>query len=292
VPALSQLPAAVARVACSGETHTIRWEAGDLVALNHADPQGERTLAALGGQSCPCLDVLGAWARQREDATLLSALSRGPQDPVQAAGLSLGRFAAYRAMGLPRNVASAGLRAAIRNSGAVYSSAASMTGFAVPPGSLSPTTSTSSTPEEDKVLLAGLGYALTLRMAATVTATLLSRPKSPPGVSPQPALEVSLFGRASAALRTWLGTPELELNLEAIEPEAKPCLSWDGSGPVHVALPLQWVMTVWGQDLTVVAGRFCLGVTEWSGTRITLMSVGSDLGSPRPLMIEIPDGSD
>jgi len=284
---LSQLPAAVARLACSGELHTIRWEGGDLEALNHADPEGERALAALGGQSCACLDVLGAWTRRRGDAAVLSALSRGPQDPVHTEGLRAGRFAAYPATTLPRNVVSPRRGGGMWRSGAAYGSSVSMTGLAVPPGTLGRHTSTAPTPDDDVVLLAGLGHEMTLRIGATVTAALLEGLKSPEGPSLRPALEASLFGRASAALRTWLGSPELELDLEVAEPEAEPGLSWDGRGPVHLVLPLEWVMSVWGADLTVVAGRFCLGVAQWDGTRTKLTSVGSDLGSPRPLTIEI-----
>ena len=59
---LRELPAAIARVNCSGARHAVRWEGGDLIALDHDDPEGERALAALGGTSCTCLEVLGAWA--------------------------------------------------------------------------------------------------------------------------------------------------------------------------------------------------------------------------------------
>jgi hypothetical protein len=65
------------------------------------------------------------------------------------------------------------------------------------------------------------------------------------------APEASLFGRASpSALRTGLGDPDW---LEVAEPEAEPNFLWDGSGPVRLTLPLDWVMTVWGRDLSVVA---------------------------------------
>jgi len=138
------------------------------------------------------------------------------------------------------------------------------------------------------MLLAGLGHELTLRLASTVTSALLEELKSPKGASMGPTLEAALFGRASAALRAWLGAPDLDLDLEAIEPDTEPGLSWDGSGSVHLALPLEWVMTVWGADLTVIAGRFSLGVAERDGARTTLMSIGTDLGPPRPLIIEIP----
>jgi hypothetical protein len=286
--ALSQLQAAVARVACSDETHTIRWEAGNLVALDHADPEGERALAALGGQSCTCLDLLGAWTRRRGDAALLSALSRGPQDPVHNEGLRPGRFGAYPAGPVPRNVVSARRGGGVVRSRAAYGNSVSMTVFAAPPGSAGPPASASSTPEDDIVVLAGLGHELTLRLASTVTSALLEGLKTPKGASMGPILEASLFGRAWAALRTWLGTPDLELDLEVIGPDAEPGLSWDGSGPVHLALPLEWVMTVWGADLSMVAGRFSLGLAERDGARSTLISVGTDLGPPRPLILEIP----
>jgi hypothetical protein len=285
--ALSQLQAAVARVACSDETHTIRWEAGNLVALDHADPEGERALAALGGQSCTCLDLLGAWTRRRGDAAMLSALSRGPADPVHNEGVRPGRFGAYPAGTVPRNALYPRRGGGVVRSGAI-SNSVSMTVVGAPTGSAGPPASASSTPEDDIVLLAGLSHELTLRLASTVTSVLLEELKTPKGASMGPVLEASLFGRAWAALRTWLGTSDLELDLEVIGPDKDPGLSWDGSGSVHLALPLEWVMTVWGADLSVVAGRFSLGLAERDGARTTLISVGTDLGPPRPLILEIP----
>ena len=285
---LSQLPPAFGRVTCSGETHAIRWEGGDLVALNHDDPEGERTLAALGGQSCTCLDVLGAWARQREDAALLSALSRGPQDPVRMEGFESGRFAAYPATTGPRNVVSARYGGGMWRSGGSGGTISLNMGVAVPGAPMGPPASDSSTREQDVVLLAGLGHELTLRMVATVTAALLDRLESPHGPAPRPSLVASTYGRASSALRTWLGVRELAVELEVTAPDGEPGLRWEAGGPLHLALPLGWVLTVWSRDLTVVAGRFCLGVAESNGSRTTLMSVGSDLGPPRPLTVEIP----
>ena len=106
---LRELPAAIARVNCSGERHAVRWEGGDLIALDHDDPEGERALAALGGTSCTCLAVLRAWARRKESPGLLSALSRGPQDPVQSEGLRIGPFP-YPVTTGPRNVVLAARR--------------------------------------------------------------------------------------------------------------------------------------------------------------------------------------
>ena len=84
---LSELPNALARLDCSGQRHAIRWEAGELVALDHQDPEGERALVALGGTRTPCIEILNAWSRQKENADILSALSRGSLDPIPTGGV-------------------------------------------------------------------------------------------------------------------------------------------------------------------------------------------------------------
>jgi hypothetical protein len=285
---LSELPPALARVECSGERHTIRWASGNLVALDHVDPEGERTLAALGGTGCACLDVLGAWSRQQENPGLLTALSRGTQDQIQAEGFQTRTFVPYPATTTPRNV----LRPA-RGGGmthgwvAVTGSAVRMTGGAVPAGVMDPRTNAGPTREDDLALLAGLGHELTLRLVATVTATLLDRLDGPDRFSARPVLEASLFGRASCALRSWLATPDLEVELQMTRPDEEPSLEWDGGGPVQVALPPEWVTTVWGRDLTVIAGRFSLAVVDSTASRTTLVTIGSDLGTPRRLVVEV-----
>jgi hypothetical protein len=284
---LRELPAAVGRVNCSGGRHTVRWEGGDLIALDHDDPEGERALVALGGTSCTCLEVLGAWARLKESPGLLSALSRGPQDPVRTEGPPTGPFPSPFTGG-PRNVVLASGAGRWRGM-APSGGSVSVTGIAVPGGATGGHASPSSTRLEDVALLAGLGRELTLRMAASVTAVLLQDGEDPDGPAARPALEASLFGRASCALRAWLGDPELDVELEVVEPGAAAGLEGGTSGPIRVRLPLAWVMTVWGRDLTVVAGRFCVGLLESDGRRATLMSVGSSFGPPKPLLIEIPE---
>jgi hypothetical protein len=77
------IPAAETTVACSGHTHTLRWEHGELTALNHGDLQAEAALAALAGEPARCLELLSAWNRRRNDPRVLALASRGVLDPVQ-----------------------------------------------------------------------------------------------------------------------------------------------------------------------------------------------------------------
>jgi hypothetical protein len=76
------IPDAATRVDCGGETHTLRWRAGELHALDHEDVEGERALAGLGGERCACVDVLDAWARHADDLRVLVLASRGPADEL------------------------------------------------------------------------------------------------------------------------------------------------------------------------------------------------------------------
>ena len=73
---------AEAVVECGGHAHTLRWESGELTALDHGDPEDEATLAALAGETFACLELLRAWARRREDPRVLTLGSRGPTDAL------------------------------------------------------------------------------------------------------------------------------------------------------------------------------------------------------------------
>jgi hypothetical protein len=280
---LSELPSALARLDCSGARHTIRWERGELIALDHDDPEGERALVALGGTSCRCLDVLGAWSRHKKNVRLLSVLSRGTRDQIQTEGFNPSRLPPP---GLaPRN-AILSLRAQRGGWVSTVPQGTATPAIAMPGVQGLPSTS-GSTFEDDAVLLAGLGQELTVRMVATVTAAFLDNPDSPEAVAARPALKASLFGRALSALRLWLGAPSLDLDLVVAGPDQPPGLEWDGEGPVRMALPLDWVVRVWGRDLTVIAGRFSLGIVDSSPHRTTLTTIGSDLSSIQRLMVEI-----
>jgi len=76
------IPAAEVPVSCGGDTHTVRWEAGELIAVDHSEDEGEVTLAALAGETVPCLELLRTWSRRADDPHVLTLASRGPTDPL------------------------------------------------------------------------------------------------------------------------------------------------------------------------------------------------------------------
>jgi hypothetical protein len=71
-----------ASLSCGDAKHRLRWAEGKLHALDHADAEGELVLAALGGDTSPCLDVVSAWGGRSDDLTVLAVGPRSHTDAV------------------------------------------------------------------------------------------------------------------------------------------------------------------------------------------------------------------
>jgi hypothetical protein len=273
---LGTFPAAVAHVECAGDRHTVRWEAGELISVDHADPEGERALGALGGTSLGCIDILNAWARHRSDPRLLSALTRGYSDHVRP---ETGRHG-----GAPRGGSSTAVAGRPRaTSTASAGSYRPMGGTRMLSGMVNLSAAMAPPGRGDSIaLLAGLDGDVALRLAATVTAELLEGDLAGIGA----ALEASLFGRVANSLVTWLGDRDLRLTLEIVQPGDEVFVAEGPQGDLRVALPLRWVADVWGRGLPIVAGRFCLAVIEATPHRVALETISSDFGPSRPMTVE------
>ena len=300
---LSRLPVATAMLGCQGQSHTIRWDAGDLVAMDHDDPAGERALAALGGTGMPCIDVLNAWQRHRRDPRLLTVCTRGPGDPVQSCSSGQGQvgqgvpFGAVTTLMRGRATGNAFLRArggrtaqgGLSTFGGGRAVSASV---AARPGR--PGMPAGRADEGDRLasleMLVGLGSQVPVRLVATVTAHLLADLASGAegSASVVPALQASLFGRAHNALVNWLEGSAMVATVEVAEPGAPAAVERaPGGGGVRAVLPLSWVAEVWGRGLTVVMDRLVLGVLEAAPERTVVETLGPDWGPPRAVVIEL-----
>lgn len=265
---LSTFPPATARLDCAGEEHTLRWEAGELLAPGHGEPEGERALVALGGTRSPCIDAVDAWARHRRDARLLAIATKGAGDPVREAGNAPGQqggwFAYAAPMTRPR------LSYPLVGPGGRGRGAQARRGPAVqrPPD-----------PDEGLLLLASLGHEVSTRLVATTTTCLLEDIASGRRGAERalPALQASLWARATNAISLWLGGLDDFPDVRPAEDGEAPGVQL-GDGQVRAVLPLSWVAEVWGRGLAVVAGRLTISVEEASPAHAVLSTLGPDLG--------------
>jgi hypothetical protein len=69
-------------VQCGDGKHRLRWADGMLQAVDHPDAEGELVLGALGGDTSPCLDLVAAWGKHRDDLTVLAIGPRSASDQL------------------------------------------------------------------------------------------------------------------------------------------------------------------------------------------------------------------
>ena len=133
-------------VDCGGQRHRVVWRDGILSAPDHADLDGERTLAALGGESCACVAIFDAWHRHVADEQALVLGRRGATDRIEP-----------------------------RDWGAIDDEYGMHTAAQAPPGMVLE-------PENELLALMRLPGALPDRLVATVAATAKPGPRSTPAL--------------------------------------------------------------------------------------------------------------
>ncbi len=303
------LAPAQATVTCAGAEHRLRWEAGELSAPDHDDAEAERALAALGGERCACVELLDAWAARRDDPRLLVLASRGPADPFAPPGDETPRFGRGRAavsggfslhtFSAVRPVAAARARRSPRAMGVAHRAGASVAygvgGAGVPIGragaGAGPKAGGGAEAEDELIALLGLRGGLSERLVATAAAAwrerLESRDRGATRVRAQ--LQAALYGRACAAIRSWLGEIDREVRLTMIKEGEDPWLSAE-DGAVDARLPYGWLVDVWAKGLATTWGRFCVAAGSDDGQSWELITVGPDLGAPAAIKLELDAG--
>lgn len=143
----------------------------------------------------------------------------------------------------------------------------------------------------DLIALVGLGAGFGERLVATVVAdwTTRLRKRRPEVAEAMPRLHAALYGRVFAALRSWLGEPQLLLELEMTGGDDRRSLTRIGRA-VHVKLPFAWLLDVWARDLTTVQGRFCLNAKPGGtagGEHWELAAVAPDLRTNERIDVRI-----
>jgi hypothetical protein len=273
LPWWTGVPAAQTTLTCGLATHRLVWKEGALTAPDHADPEGERALAALGGEPLACIELLHAWRQHAEDPGVLLLGSRGPADLI-AVPEEMPHQLARR----PRPATlSPGAR--IGGSMVAYASAGG------------PRPASDPDPEERLARLLSLGGGLGRRLDATVAAHWRDRLLSPDAETDRlrARLHAALFGRVLATLAGWLGQGDVTMELELAPETASPSLRRAADGSLAATIPFGWLVEVWARGLEVVWGRFCLAATTADGHEWELRTVGPDLDEPTTLTVSLPD---
>jgi len=300
-PWWQDFPPVEVAVECSGTRHRLRWDAGVLGAPDHADPEGERVLAAIGGARCACIDFLDRWARLADDLRVLTLASRGPGDQVgpsdeyeqlKQAFTSGGMPGAARAFPrrLPRRRApQPGARHLFRSvapaSTASYSSSVAFT-------TGGPRRELDSLPGADYLEILSLDADLWVRLVETVLGTWAERVDDGDTAvqRARAALVAALYGRVTASLRDWTGDESLNVSVDMIDPNASPALVRTSDG-LHAQLPFRWLSDVWARQWAVVLGRFSLCQIEGTDDKRRVLTINQDLKDIRPVTVSIAASS-
>lgn len=75
------------------EGHRLSWRDGELHLRDHPDPDADRALAALGGDVCPCLDLLDAWLDHHQTGSILVVGARRREEELIAPDSAIGAIA-------------------------------------------------------------------------------------------------------------------------------------------------------------------------------------------------------
>jgi hypothetical protein len=100
------------------------------------------------------------------------------------------------------------------------------------------------------------------------------------------ALAAALFGRATAAVRHWLGTPDGRTTVEMIAPDDEPSVARGHDG-IHLRLPFSWLQDIWTAELPVVLGRFSIALVETSPGRRRVLTVDPALRDVRVVTVSL-----
>lgn len=249
-------------IECAGQQHQLRWASGTLTALHHPDADGERTLAALGGEPATCIQILDTWSRYDTDLSVLVSASRGPHDPLAPRPAhGGGRYVAMNQSGMrPR------LRAA----------AVGWTSYAPTPGVRR---AQSNDLNADLPSLLTLGAGIPERLAATVIGNWAVRIERGDDVSDAlPSLHTALYGRAAPVVRDWLGDSDRPVTLELAESGAQAQVGRDDDS-IRLAFPFSWLRDVWAPGFHTMLDELCVAANQAEGGTWTLTTLGRDLAT-------------
>lgn len=267
------LPPCEAPVPCGGGTHTVRWAAGSFELPSHPDAEAELVLAALGGEKAGCVMIAEAWHRHTEDLSMLMIGPRHSGDHITVTWDSVGTAGA----------------------------ASSQPGLA-PVAGPSPSTSPprpGSGPralrqaiqaemdrarqrKTDVFSLLALGPAFGFRLAGHVAAAHAGQLAE----ADRPALSAAIYGRAALIAEEWIGIDPDQVAGELAGGQTWGAVELTGKGAgrrLRIALPADWLASVWACGLALVARHLVVAVTRPGWPDAQVLALRAPGTEPVPL---------
>ncbi len=281
-PWYSGIATCTVEVDCGGARHTVRWRMGRVILEDH-DVAAERALAALGGEPCPCLELLTAWREGVGRADTVRWLT-APVVPPSAEGLA---FVMAQAHVSATAVATASTLAGGRLGRRTGTSWSVTVGGGT--RSLSRQQVMALVQERMRQqhlwqLLASTGPDW-LHRAGTAAAVRMLRSSDGVGLGSVPEQDVDLAQVLTAcavpaveeSIRRWRG-PRASRQWFFVE-----CHPFEGIGPTciggsvddhvglaTVSLPLQWLVDVWARNAALIDDCFVLSARRIDGVTLSV----------------------
>ena len=282
----TSLPPCEALVPCGQGRHAVRWEAGELRLPNHADPEAELVLAALGGEKARCVEIAEAWRRHVADLTVLSVGPRGPADEVavswddvdaaaQAAqGGGWGWHGAPRLASPPR---AAMARAAIRQR--QHQQEAGQDGQR----------------RLDMLSLLALGTEFQVRLSGQVAAAYADWLDEPDeyGRNVRSVMTAALGGRLAPVAERWLGLDPDQMEVSLHRHEGWGSVELTGRGEqrrLRVSLPAWWLARVWACGLALTGRHLVVAVERAGWPDAQVLALRAPGAEPVSLSAHASDG--
>jgi len=282
-PWFASLPGCEAQLPCGSGRHVVRWEAGELRLADHADPEAELVLAALGGEKARCVEVAQAWGRHAEDLTVLAVGPRGPADEIVVSWEDVDAAAQGGGRGvLPSSGPWPGpphgpMRLAVPFSGPPV--AAAVQAAARRAQAHRAEAEQAWQRRNDMLSLLALGHGFQTRLIGQVVTAHADRrdERDEPGRSSGPALTAALAGRLAPVAEQWLGIDPDQVVVSLHRAEGWGSVELAGRGEERrllVSLPAGWLARVWAPGLALIGRHLVVAVQRagWPDARVLALS--------------------
>ena len=281
------LPSCEAHVPCGQGRHIVRWEAGALRLLSHADPEAELVLAALGGEKARCVELAQAWGRHAEDLSVLAIGPRGPADEIAVSWDDVDAAAQVSAAGPPFGQARPmAMRVASPLPAAAQARAQARQQQRMQDRERA------ARRRNDMLSLLALGYGFQVRLIGQAAEAHADGPDEAMATV-RPPLVAAITARLAPVAEEWLGIDPDQVVVSLHRGPGWGSVEMTGRGEqrrLRVSLPAGWLARVWAAGLALTGRHLVVGVRRASWPDARVLALRAPGTEPVPLDVHSSGG--